>query len=100
MLNSKLRDESQKRFDGLHNEACNTGRKWLECASNFIQNLSGIANGNPNILILVISVLNNNTEAFRQIHRNDPVVIDFHGPQPRKIDRSWYCIVYFAVNIR
>ncbi|MGB2985829.1 MAG: DUF499 domain-containing protein, partial [Phycisphaerae bacterium] len=73
-------DEFQKWFDGLHDEEAATGRKWRECASNFIQNLSEIAKDRPDILILVISVLNNTTEAFRQVHRNDPVVIDFHGP--------------------
>lgn len=73
-------DEFQKWFDGLHDEEGSTGRKWRECASNFIQNLSEIAKDRPEILILVISVLNNTTEAFRQVHRNDPVVIDFRGP--------------------
>lgn len=73
-------DEFQKWFDGLHDDEGATGRKWRECASNFIQNLSEIAEHRPEILILVISVLNNTTEAFRQVHRNSPVVIDFRGP--------------------
>lgn len=90
-------DEFQKWFDGLHNEAGDTGRKWLECASNFIQNLSEIAKDNPNILILVISVLNNNTDAFRQVHRNDPVVIDFHGPTAKE-DRQKLVLHRLFVN--
>lgn len=77
-------DEFQKWFDGLHDEEGSTGRKWRECASNFIQNLSEIAKDRPEILILVISVLNNSTESFRQVHRNDPVVIDFRGPTAKE----------------
>ncbi len=77
-------DEFQKWFDGLSDEPGATGRKWRGWASNFIQNLSEIAQDRPEILILVISVLNNSTEAFRQVHRNDPVVIDFRGPTAKQ----------------
>ena len=74
-------DEFQKWFDGLHNET--NGRKWKELASNFIQILSEIATERPDILVLVVSLLNNRTDAFQQIHRNSPVVIDFKGPSAR-----------------
>ncbi len=57
-------DEFQKWFDGLHDESGATGRKWRESASNFIQNLSEIAKDRPDILLLVVSVLNNNTDAY------------------------------------
>jgi len=77
-------DEFQKWFDGLHDEEGSTGRKWQECASNFTQNLSEIAKDRPDILILVISVLNNTTEAFRQVHRTAPVVVDFRGPTAKE----------------
>jgi hypothetical protein len=77
-------DEFQKWFDGLHDDPAPTGRKWRECASNFIQNLSEIAKDRPDTLILVVSVLNNNTEAFRQVHRNEPVVVDFRGPTAKQ----------------
>ncbi len=77
-------DEFQKWFDGLHDEDGPTGRKWRECASNFIQNLSEIAEERPNILILVISVLNSSTDAFQQVHRNSPVVVDFRGPTAKQ----------------
>ena len=72
-------DEFQKWFDGLSDEEGQTGRKWRELASNFIQNLSEIAKDHPDKLILVISVLNNRTEAFQQVHRDTPVPIDFRG---------------------
>jgi hypothetical protein len=77
-------DEFQKWFDGLHDEPGATGRKWRESASNFIQNLSEIAKDRPDILLLVVSVLNNNTDAFGQIHRNGPILIDFRGPTAKQ----------------
>jgi hypothetical protein len=77
-------DEFQKWFDGLHDDPGPTGRKWRECASNFIQNLSEIAKDSPNILILVVSVLNNTTDAFQQIHRQGPLLVNFHGPTARQ----------------
>lgn len=80
-------DEFQKWFDGLHDESGSTGKKEWTWASNFIQNLSEIAVARPEILILVVSVLNNDTEAFQQIHRDGPVVIDFQGPSA-KVDRQ------------
>ncbi len=77
-------DEFQKWFDGLHDDPTPTGRKWREAASNFVQNLSEISKDRPDILIFVISVLNSNTEAFRQVHRNGPVIIDFRGPTAKQ----------------
>ena len=77
-------DEFQKWFDGLPTRDAKTGANPQEWASNFIQILSEIASDRPNILILVISVLNNSTEAFRQVHRSGPVVIDFHGPTAKQ----------------
>lgn len=73
-------DEFQKWFDGLHDDPGVTGRKWRESASNFIQNLSEMSRERPEILILVVSVLNNDTEAFQQVHRDGPVLVDFSGP--------------------
>lgn len=77
-------DEFQKWFDGLHDETGPTGRRWQTNASTFIQVLSEISRERPKDLILAISVLNNQTEAFRQVHRNTPVVIDFRGPTARQ----------------
>ena len=77
-------DEFQKWFDGLPTRDAKTGANPQEWASNFIQILSEIACDRPNILILVISVLNNNTEAFRQVHRSSPVIIDFRGPTAKQ----------------
>ena len=77
-------DEFQKWFDGLHNDPGASGKKWQEWASNFVQNLSELSVERPDLLIFVISVLNNETEAFRQVHRNSPTVIDFSGPTAKQ----------------
>jgi hypothetical protein len=73
-------DEFQTWFTGLQEHDPKTGdlpRKW---AFNFIQNLSEIAKDRPEILIFVISVLDNQNNAFQQVHRLGPVLVDFRGP--------------------
>jgi len=77
-------DEFQKWFDGLSDQPGPEGIKYRTWAENFIQNLSEISKDRPEILMLVISVLNNNTEAFRQVHRDGPVIIDFRGPTAKE----------------
>ena len=76
-------DEFQTWFDTLTDEI-GTIEKRREKALNFIQILSEISFERPELLIFVISVLNNDTEAFKQVHRNTPVVIDFGGPSAKK----------------
>jgi hypothetical protein len=77
-------DEFQKWFDGLSNEPGDEGIKYSTWAENFIQNLSEIANDRPEILILAISVLDNTTDAFQQVHRQGPLVIDFQTPSAKQ----------------
>lgn len=77
-------DEFQKWFDGLSNQPGAEGIKYRTWAENFIQNLSELSKERPDILILVVSILNNNTEAFRQIHRDGPVLVDFRGPTAKQ----------------
>lgn len=77
-------DEFQKWFDGLSDQPGPEGIKYRTWAENFVQNLSELSKERPDILILVISVLNNNTEAFRQVHRDGPVLIDFRGPTAKQ----------------
>ncbi len=77
-------DEFQKWFDGLSDQAGPEGVKYRTLAENFIQNLSELSKDRPDILILVVSVLNNNTDAFRQVHRDGPVIIDFRGPTAKE----------------
>jgi len=77
-------DEFQKWFDGLSDQPGPEGIKYRTLAENFIQNLSELSKDRPDILILVVSVLNNNTEAFRQVHRDGPIIIDFRGPTAKE----------------
>ncbi len=77
-------DEFQKWFDGLSDQPGPEGIKYRTLAENFIQNLSELSKDRSDLLILVVSVLNNNTEAFRQVHRDGPVIVDFRGPTAKE----------------
>ena len=80
-------DEFQKWFDGLHNEP-DDGIKYRAWAENFIQVLSELAKDRPEILILAVSVLDNRTDAFQQVHRQGPVIVDFRGPSAKEDRQS------------
>ena len=69
-----LLDEFQTWFDGLSNSKQAPQRSW---AFNFIQILSEVAKEHPDLLVLVISVRNGSSDAYQQVHRVNPVVIDF-----------------------
>ncbi len=77
-------DEFQTWFTGLPEKDPRTGLFIRKYAFNFVQVLSEIAKDRPEILIFVSSVLDNQNEAFQQIHRQGPVVIDFRGPSARQ----------------
>ena len=77
-------DELQTWYDGLHNEPGPEGKKHLQWAFNFIQILSEIAEDRPDLFSLIVSVRDNTTDAFKQIHRKSPVVIDFKGETARE----------------
>lgn len=77
-------DEFQTWYVGLPDKDPKTGYLLKQWAYNFIQNLSEIATDRPEILILVISVLDNQNDAFQQLHRQSPVLIDFHGPTAKE----------------
>lgn len=74
-------DEFQTWFDGLTNTRQYPWRNWT---FNFVQILSEIAKEHPDLLVLVVSVRNGSTDAYQQIHRVNPVQIDFKGPQAGK----------------
>jgi hypothetical protein len=76
-------DEMQTWYDGLHDEPGPTGKKRLHWAFNFLQTLSELAEDRPDLFCLVVSVRDNTTESFKQIHRKAPVVIDFKGETAR-----------------
>jgi hypothetical protein len=73
-------DEFQTWFDGLTNTKQYPWRNW---AFNFIQILSEIAKEHPDLLVLIISVRNGNTDAFQQVQRVNPAIIDFKGPSAK-----------------
>lgn len=72
-------DEFQTWYTGLP-ETDKTGNlKIRQSAFSFIQMLSEIAKDRPDLLILVVSTLNTDNEAYQQIHRVGEVMISFHG---------------------
>ncbi len=73
-------DEFQTWYDGLTNTKQYPWKSW---AFNFIQILSEIAKEHPENLVLVVSVRNGNTDAFQQIQRVNPVIVDFQGPSAK-----------------
>lgn len=90
-------DEFQTWYTGLPEKDPKTGLLIRQYAFNFVQILSEIAKDRPEILILVISVLNNQNEAFQQVHRQGPVVIDFRGPTAKQ-DREKLLLHRLFVN--
>ena len=75
-------DEFQSWYDALPDEY--KGIKVQESAFSFIQILSEISKDRPDILVFIVSVRNNQTEAFKQIHRQTPTLIDFSGETAKK----------------
>ena len=69
-----LLDEFQTWYDGLTNTKQFPWKNW---AFNFIQILSEIAKEHPELLVLVISVRNGGSDAYQQVHRVNPIAIDF-----------------------
>jgi len=69
-----LLDEFQTWYDGLTNTKQYPWKQW---AFNFIQILSEIAKEHPDLLVLVISVRNGGSDAYQQVHRVNPIAIDF-----------------------
>lgn len=78
-------DEFQTWYDGLTETPEQPQRTW---AFNFIQILSEIASDHPDKLLLVVSVRNGTTDAYQQVHRVNPVQIDFKSPNAEKDRRQ------------
>jgi len=75
-------DELQTWFDSLTGQP--VGGSPRDLAFNFIQILAEIALSRPELLRLVTSVRDSSTDSYRQIHRNNPVLIDFKGIDSRQ----------------
>jgi len=69
-------DEFQTWYDSLMETKSKPYRSW---AFNFIQILSEIAKDYPELLTLVISVRNGESDAYQQIHRVNPYLVNFKG---------------------
>lgn len=81
-----LLDEFQTWYDGLTNTKQYPWKNW---AFNFIQILSEIAKEHPELLVLVISVRNGGSDAYQQVHRVNPVAIDFMaGGSPERVQQD------------
>ena len=81
-----LLDEFQTWFDGLANSAEQPAKSW---AFTFIQILSEIAKERPDLLVLVVSVRNGGSDAYQQVHRVNPVAIDFMaGGNPQRVQED------------
>jgi energy-coupling factor transporter ATP-binding protein EcfA2 len=81
-----LLDEFQTWYDGLTNTKQNPSKSW---AFNFIQILSEIAKEHPDLLVLVVSVRNGSSDAYQQIHRVNPIAIDFKaGGSPERMQQD------------
>lgn len=74
-------DEYQTWYDGLVDTEQTPSKTW---AFNFIQLLSEIAKEHPDKLVLVVSVRNGRSDAYLQIHRVGPVIVDFKGPEAKQ----------------
>lgn len=70
-------DEFQTWFDGLSD----TNEPKQAWAFNFIQLLSEIAEKNPELLTLIVSIREGSSNAAQQLFRDNPVRIDFKGEQ-------------------
>lgn len=75
-------DELQTWFESLSRDPA--GGSPRDLAFNFIQILSELASDRPDIFKLIVSVRNSGTDAYRQIHRNNPLLVDFKGVEARK----------------
>lgn len=74
-------DEFQTWYEGLTNTKQYPWRQW---AFNFIQILSEVATRHPDRLVFVVSVRGGESDAYLQLHRINPVRIDFKGPNARR----------------
>lgn len=74
-------DEFQTWFEGLTNSNIHKRKSW---AFNFIQILSEISEKHPELLTLVVSVREGNSDAAQQLFRVNPVRIDFKGPEAKR----------------
>lgn len=76
-----LLDEFQTWFDGLSETKPKPHRTR---AFNLIQTLSEIAADHPDKLLMIVSVRDGQTDAYQQLHRINPRVVDFTDPLTKR----------------
>ena len=74
-------DEFQTWFDGLVDAPNRPHKTW---AFNFIQLLSEISDQRPDVFLLVVSIRNGATDAFKQVQRINPVIQNFSGAYAKR----------------
>lgn len=83
-------DEFQTWYANLEGKA----EKW---AFNFIQILSELASEHPNLLRLVVSVRDGDSEAYKQLHRLNPYLVNFQSDTSRQ-DRHKLLVHRLFIN--
>lgn len=74
-------DEYQTWFDGLTDSNRQKSKTW---AFNFMQLLSELAKEHPELVVLVVSLRNGDSEAYRQLHRVNPTLVDWKGVSAKR----------------
>ncbi|MDQ3621673.1 MAG: DUF499 domain-containing protein [Verrucomicrobiota bacterium] len=92
-----LLDEFQTWFDGLTNTALVKAQQW---AFNLIQLLSQIAENRPELLTLVVSIRDNNSESYQQMHRVNPVLMNFQSTEAKRDRRRLLLYRIFANRLQ
>lgn len=74
-------DEYQTWYDGLTDTRVQKSRTW---AFNFVQLLSELAKDRPDLVVLVVSLRDGETDAYHQIRRVEITLVDWKGTNARQ----------------
>lgn len=77
-------DELQGWYESTTNSESDSGPKYRAWAFSFLQILAEISIEFPQYLMLIASVLDTETDAFQQIRRSHPLVINFKSADARQ----------------
>ena len=94
-----LLDELQTWYDAQRDDPRDDGMKYRSWAFQFLQILSELAVDRPELLLLVVSLRNTQTDAYGQIHRNSPILVDFRESMARR-DRQQLVLHRLFANRR
>src|SRR6266496_89987 len=94
-----LLDELQTWYEAQRDEPNDDGMKYRSWAFQFLQILSELAVERPELLLLVVSLRNTQTDAYGQVHRNNPILVDFRESMARR-DRQQLVLHRLFANRR